>query len=163
MDRVIVDSLITCKKTILSAPKKSDYPDPRNSFTLRNDFTCQSDDNIEFEVFMRHNIKLAFIFSIGLKYKSQEGEFILCRYNGKHKHRNKIGDHNSFDSFHIHRLYDNQLTDNTSDELDAEVTKKYLTYDSALLAFLEDCHMDNWQKYFPNLELKVQQMKLGGV
>lgn len=162
MERSTVESLIICGKKILSPPKKNDYPDARNIYTLRNDFSCKSDDGIEFEVFMRHNIKLAFIFSIGLKYKSPEGEFILCRYNGKHLHKNKIGDHNSFDNFHIHKLYDIQLSDNTSDELDAEVTKKYLTYNSALLAFLDDCHIEDWRRYFPNLEMQVQQLRIGG-
>ena len=163
MDRKIVDALISSNKKVITPPKKVDYADPKSTLILRNDFTCQSDDGKEFEIFMRHNLQLPFIFSIGLMYKSSEGTFILCRYNGKHFHKNKIGDTRSFDNFHIHKLYDSQFQNNTWSKLDADITDKYITYEVALYYFLNDCHIDKWERYFPNLEMKIKQVKLGGV
>ncbi len=163
MNRDKVNSLILCKKKIISPPKKVDYSDPRNKYTLRNDFTCRSEDRKEFEVFMRHNSQLPFIFSIGLRYKSPEGAIILCRYNGKHLHKNKIGDSEKFDDFHIHKLYDVQLYENNSNQLDANPTDKYITYKAALFQFLNDCNIDNWDKYFPDLLTQADQTRIEGV
>jgi len=59
-------------------------------------------------------------------------------------------------------LYDHQLTDETSDSVDAIETDKYITFDEALYSFLMDCQIQDWQTYFPDLETKVNQLKLGG-
>lgn len=163
MDTALVRSLISCNKTIKTAPKKAMAVDQRNDFTFRNDFTCVSADGEAFEVFMRMNRKFPYLFSIGLRYRSEDGTITLCRYNGKHSHRNKIANKDSFDAFHIHMLYDIQLSDGTDSCLDAKPTASYATYDEALYAFLNDCHIMNWQKYFPDLENTIGQMKLDGV
>lgn len=163
MDSKLILSLISCEKEIKSAPRKVMAADPRNEFTLRNDFTCISKTGTIFEVFMRTNVKFPYLFSIGLRYKSPEGTFTLCRYNGKHLHRNKIANSNQFDDFHVHRLYDIQLSDGSDAILDAEPTKDYASFDEALFTFLNDCHIRGWEKYFPHLENNMMQTRLDGV
>ena len=163
MDRDYVTSLISCKKTVKSAPKKSMVPDPRNDYTLRNDFTCVSSDGTVFEVFMRKNTQLPFLFSIGLLFRSEHGRFTLCRYNGKHLHKNKIADRNQLDDFHIHKIFDQQLSDGTDSSLDAEATTRYATFEEALCAFLQDCNISGWEKYFPDLAESMNQLRIEGV
>lgn len=163
MDTALIDSLISCEKMIQSAPKKTMSTDPRNEFTFRNGFTCASADGKIFEVFMRMNRKLPYLFSIGLRFRSENGTFIICRYNGKHPHRNKIANKNHLDDYHIHKLYDEQLADGTDSSLDAEVTGEYATFNEALYVFLNDCRIKNWRKYFPGLEETIGQMRLDGV
>ena len=163
MDTELIRSLISCEKEIKTAPRKAMAPDPRNEFTFRNDFTCVSKAGIVFEVFMRINTKFPYLFSIGLRYKSQEGSFTICRYNGKHPHRNKIANREQFDDFHIHRLYDIQLSDGSDSILDAEPTRDYASFDEALFTFLNECHIKGWEQYFPDLETKMMQTRLDGV
>lgn len=162
MNKTTIESLIYCPKIITAKPKKAMYQDQRNNYTMRNDFSCASLDNKNtFEVFMRLNTEIATCFSIGLRYNSEEGAVTICRYNGKHPHRNKIGDKNEFNSYHVHMLYDHQLTSDLSDSLDAIETNKYLTFHEALHAFLNDCQIQKWDEYFPDLEDKVSQLTLG--
>ena len=131
---------------------------------MRNEFSCvSSDGQNKFEVFMRFNTVIPTVFSIGLKYQTESGTIIICRYNGKHYHKNKIGGHNDFNDYHIHMLYDHQLSDETEESLDAVQTNDYISFDEALFAFLFDCHIDNWQECFPELEDKINQLKLEGV
>lgn len=163
MDIELISSLISREKEIKTAPRKTMSLDPRNDFVFRNDFTCVSQDGITFEVFMKVNTKFPYLFSIGLRYRAQEGTFTICRYNGKHPHRNKIANKDKFDDFHVHRLYDVQLSDGTDSSLDAEPTKAYASFDEALFTFLSDCHIKGWNKYFPDLEDKIMQTRLDGV
>jgi len=139
------------------------YADQKNEFTFRNDFTCVSDQGDIFEIFMRMNKKLPYLFSIGLRYRSKSGTFTICRYNGKHPHRNKIANREYLNDFHIHRLYDEQLSDGTDSSIDAEPTGAYATFDEALFSFLNDCNIRGWEKYFPDLESTIGQMRLDGV
>lgn len=161
MENKLVQSLISCKKFIITKPRKEMYPDSKSPFTLRNEFTCASNDGVKrFDVFMRKNTRIPFLFSIGLKFRSEDGNVILCRYNGKHEHKNKVANKMHFDAFHIHRLYDNQLTDDTSNMLDAEVTDRYVSFHEALYAFLTDCNIQDWNAVFPNLEDQINQLKI---
>lgn len=163
MERDLISSLILCEKTIKTAPRKAMSVDPRNEFTLRNDFTCVSTDGKLFDVFMRANTKLPFIFSVGLRYRSNEGSITICRYNGKHPHRNKMANNEKLNDFHIHMLYDEQLADGSDSSIDATATKMYVTFDDALLCFLKDCHIIGWEKFFPDLEERTSQLRLDGV
>ena len=164
MTKDTIENLIYCSKMIVDKPKKKMIQDQRNNYTMRNEFTCASlDGEHKFEVFMRYNTELPNVFSIGLKYFSEEGSIIICRYNGKHHHRNKVHDKNEFNDYHIHMLYDHQLADDTSSSIDAIETNKYITFDEALYAFLIDCKIQDWSSVFPDLENKVNQLKIGGV
>lgn len=163
MKREIVNALIHCAKTIKTAPKKTMTTDPKSEYTLRNDFSCLSEDGKQFDVFMRENAKLPYLFSIGLRYRAEEGAVILCRYNGKHPHRNKVADNSQFNNYHIHKIYDEQLSGGTDESLDADETNDYVTFDEALYCFLRDCNIREWKTYFPNLENEVNQMKIEGV
>jgi len=159
MDRSIVSSLIECEKIITIKPKKNMSPDPKSSYVLRNEFSCESlNGDKRFSVFMKKNIKLRHMFSIGLRYHSPEGTFILCRYNGSHAHKNKIADHNRFESYHIHCLYDQQLSDTNNICLDADPTTRYMSFEGALCLFLQDCHIQSWQQYFPDLPVLNQMI-----
>ena len=159
MEREYINSLIQCNKTVIVAPKKEMYIDKKSIFTLRNDFTCVSDDGTkQFEVFMRNNISIPNKFSIGLNFHSDKFNVTLCRYNGKQEHKNKYADHNKFNNFHIHKLYDNQLSGECSKIIDAEATTKYHNFTEALYHFLIDCHIVDWKKYFPDLEERVNQI-----
>ncbi len=163
MEREIVDALIQCAKTIKTAPRKTMTTDPKSEYTLRNDFTCVSEDGQQFDVFMRMNTKFPYLFSIGLVYKAKEGTLILCRYNGKHPHKNRVADNSQFDNYHIHKLYDQQLSDGTEESIDAEETSEYVTFNEALYCFLRDCNIMGWMRFFPNLEDEINQMKIEGV
>lgn len=164
MDDKLVQALIKCEKVITVKPRKEMQPDKRNQYIMRNDFSCESTDKSKrFDVFFRYNTIIPHLFSIGLRYHSNEGSVILCRYNGKHEHKNKIADHQKFDDFHIHHLYDKQLSDETSNMLDAKITDRYITFDQALLTFLVDCNIKNWQSVFPDLESKVNQVSFEGM
>ena len=163
MNQFIVDSLICCAKTIKTPPRKTMIVDQRNEFTLRNDFTCVSEDGKIFEVFIRVNTKLSYLFSIGLRYRSDYGIVTLCRYNGKHPHRNKTANRDSLNDYHIHKLFDEQLASGTDSSIDAEATQRYVTYEEALYSFLNDCHICAWKNFFPDLEEKVSQYRIEGV
>lgn len=164
MEDNLVQGLIECEKIITNKPHKEMLPDRKSLFILRNDFSCVSTDGTRyFEVFLRRNIMIPHLFSIGLRYRTKEGTVILCRYNGKHEHKNKIANTNKFNDFHIHRLHDKQLSDDTANMLDAESTQRYITFDEALLAFLNDCHIQDWQSIFPNLENEINQVALEGM
>lgn len=164
MNREVIDQLISCPKVINHPPRKTMGQDPRNSYTMRNDFTCLSvDGKHQFSVFIRFNTVIPYIFSIGLKYKGEDGEMIICRYNGKHTHRNKVTDTNRLDDFHIHKLLDQQLTDGTSDSIDAEPTNRYVSFPEALCMFLCDCNVSGWELFFPDIELQATQTRLDGV
>lgn len=163
MERNIINELISCPKTVKVSPKRQMTADARNNFTLRNDFSCVSEDGKVFEVFLRCNTHMPQMFSIGLRYKSDQGTITICRYNGKHPHRNKVADKNQLDDFHIHKIYDSQLADASASSMDAEPTTRYITFDEALYAFLTDCNILNWQEYFPNLEETVNQLRWEGV
>lgn len=156
-----VDELMKCQKTIVSKPLKNMKTDQQNEFILRNQFSCVSEDGQhQFEVFMRCHVNLRWIFSIGLRYKAELGTITICRYNGKHEHRNKIINHERFEGFHIHKLQDEQLSDDSSNSLDAELTRRYISFNEALYAFLSDCNIQDWQKYFPGLEMEINQLTL---
>ena len=164
MTKEIIFSLISCSKTITGKPRKSMYKDKRSNFTLRNDFSCASiDGEKKFEIFMRINTEMPTIFSIGLQYQTESGYVTICRYNGKHMHKNKVDDSDEFNNYHIHTLFDHQLTDDTEDSIDAIQTDKYISFDEALFAFLTDCGIDDWQTHFPELESKINQLKIEGV
>lgn len=164
MTKDIISELIACPKYITNKPRKSMYPDPRNNYTLRNDFSCvSSDGKNKFEVFMRFNTEIPVKFSIGLKYQTESDAIIICRYNGKHIHRNKTGDNDCFNNYHIHMLYDHQLSDESEKSIDAIQTDKYISFDEALFAFLNDCRIIDWQGCFPDLENKINQLRLEGV
>ena len=164
MKNDIIKFLLDCPKVVTVKPKRYVYQDQRSNYTMRNEFACVSlNGEHKFEVFMRFNTELSFVFSIGLVYHSKEGDITIARYNGKHNHKNKVADHDEFSDFHIHMLYDIQLTDDTADSIDAKETDKYITYDEALFAFLNDCNIQNWQTYFPDLENKINQLKIEGV
>ena len=164
MTKELISNLISCTKTITGKPRKSMYKDKRNDFTLRNDFSCASiDGENKFEIFMRSNTEMPTVFSIGLRYKTESGYVTICRYNGKHTHRNKIADTDVFNNYHIHMLYDHQLTDDTEDSIDAVQTDRYISFNEALYAFLTGCGIDDWKTYFPELESKISQLKIEGV
>jgi hypothetical protein len=65
--------------------------------------------------------------------------FHLRRYNGVHKHTNKI-EHNSFRTFHIH--YATQRYQEAGWDIDAyaEITDKYTTIDGAWELLLDECN-----------------------
>ena len=65
--------------------------------------------------------------------------FRLLRYNGVHKHTNKI-EHVSFRAFHIHRA--TQRYQETGCDIDAyaELTDRYTTVDGALEFLLNKCN-----------------------
>lgn len=163
MDTSFVSSLISCEKTIKTPPRKVMSVDPRNDYTLRNDFTCAAEDGKTFEVFMRMNTRLPYLFSVGLRYRSEDGIFTICRYNGKHGHRNKVSNNNSFDDYHIHKIFDEQLSNGQDSSLDAEPTAQYATFEEALYAFVHDCHIKDWEKHFPNLEEIISQVRIEGI
>ena len=164
MTKDVINNLISCKKTITIKPRKVMYQDQRNNYTMRNEFSCiSSDGKNRFEVFIRYNTAIPTVFSIGLKYQTESSTVIICRYNGKHYHKNKIGDNSDFDDYHIHMLYDHQLSDETEESMDAIQTNDYICFDEALFAFLNNCRIDNWKAYFPGLENKINQLKIEGV
>lgn len=159
MKRDLVDALIACEKKVTAKPKKEMYSTPNNAFVVRNEFSCISvDAKKTFEVFMRLNLRFPQQFSIGLRYRSEDGSCILCRYNGNQEHTNKLADRQKFHAFHIHKLFDQQLSNDTDSILDAEPTTRYVTFEEALYCFLNDCHIQEWQKYFPDLENKINQL-----
>lgn len=158
MEQTIINELISCPKTVRVPPRRQMAVDARNNFTLRNDFSCVSEDGKIFEIFMRCNTRISQLFSIGLRYKSSQGMIIICRYNGKHIHKNKIANEKQFDDFHIHKIYDKQLDDASISSMDADRTSKYVTFDEALYAFLNDCNILNWKEHFPNLEKTLNHL-----
>lgn len=94
-----------------------------------------------FRVIVRKNRINPFDFSVILGYVPPERLklFHLRRYNGMHRHTNKL-ENNSFRDFHIH--YATQRYQEAGWDIDAyaEPTDLYKTIEGALDALLHDCN-----------------------
>ena len=101
----------------------------------------EAQDAGRFRIIIRKNRIQPLDFSAILGYIPPERLrlFHLRRYNGIHKHTNKI-EHSSFRSFHIH--YATQRYQEAGWDIDAfaELTNKYTTIDGALELLLEECN-----------------------
>jgi hypothetical protein len=93
-----------------------------------------------FKIHYRENPNRPFDFCVGL-YLIQlrtNREFILTRYNGKHRHRNDKNSPRIYD-FHIHRATERGQIECLTEEKYAEVTNRYNTAQQALDCLLADC------------------------
>ncbi len=147
-----LEELIICPKKITVPPSK-DMKSERGSW--RNDFTlAPTDDNtnekIEFSVFMRKNERFPENFSIGLNVQTEgEKSFCLLRYNGPHgNHVNNPLDPHPHFSFHIHKANAENIEKGLSSELYAELTEDYGSYEEALTNFLKRANIENADQHF---------------
>ena len=101
----------------------------------------QVQDRGTFRIIIRKNRINPFDFSAILGYIPPERLklFRLRRYNGIHKHTNKL-ERSSFRTFHIH--YATQRYQEAGWEIDgyADQTNKYSTVDGAVELLLDDCN-----------------------
>jgi len=162
----IVRALIECKKIITIKPRKEMYPDKQSPVILRNDFECRSEDGVyTFSVFMRNSSELDCIFSIGLRVEHQNkgrGKktpigLTIFRCNHKQEHMNHIVNNNKFNDYHVHMLEDWQFLQGKDNQMDAEPTKAYTNFKSALHHFLVTCNISDYEHHFPYL----RQLTLG--
>ena len=147
IDREKLAQLITCVKTIQAKPRKQFL---EANGCRRNDFTAVSDSDDKFRIFMRQNLFLSEDFSIGLMWacpQLPDKDIILCRFNGAHGGNRKLPLH--FVT-HIHLLNLDTVVDGRFKENDVHATDQYATFDEAIYAFCEYCHIRDAIQYFPN-------------
>jgi len=156
----IVNKLISCKKIITKNPRKEMYEDKQSSVILRNDFECTSEDRMYvFSVFMRKSKDMESLFSIGLKVEanfSSNGSrtpigITILRCSGSHEHTNRIKNKDTFDDFHVHILEDQQYIQGQDKPVDAETTRAYNNFNTALYHFLERCNISGHEQFFLEL------------
>lgn len=158
-----LQTLLNCPKVISEKPKKA--------FSVRqgsehNDFKLISIDNNElnFRVFMRKNSKFSENFSVGLEYivKGLEDDIKLVRFNGVHKHINKIINDEKFETFHVHTVTQQAIEEGLKPESYAIITEEYKTFEEALILFWKRVNIqDDIHTYFPYLnDSKYPQLKL---
>ncbi|MBI4725660.1 hypothetical protein HY768_00280 [candidate division TA06 bacterium] len=146
-----LDSLIICPKEIIEPPKKEMQllnGSWRNSMKLKS-----KDGKHEFTVFMRKNEAFEEDFSIGLVYHTKEkiGDIILARYNGPH---DVVEDLESVPHFgyHIHTGKAENIEKGMKPERGGLLTKKYASYQEALMCALADFHITNAGEHFPTYQ-----------
>lgn len=143
--------LIECPKSIKKHAKKRMIIENASE---RNDMALESIDGIydepqEFLVFIRRSCMFPEDFSVGLIWKSKEnGGVTLLRYNGKHG-QNRSVPHQRVP--HIHRLIEADIMRENYNPHQATMTQKYSTMEEAIPLFMEECHVLNWEKDFPEL------------
>lgn len=94
-----------------------------------------------FRVIIRKNRINPLDFSVILGYVPPERLklFHLRRYNGAHRHSNKL-ESNSFRAFHIHHATQRYQEAGWDIDAYAELTDRYDTVDGALETLLDDCN-----------------------
>jgi len=145
-----IDNLIKCPKVITNPPKRVMTLDNGH---YRNNMELKSEDGQHiFHVFIRENAKFAENFSIGLDYLPPEGESIcLFRCNGPHgEHSNDLTTTHHY-ACHVHVAKDYNINAGRKSELYAETTASYISFEEALLHFLNYCNIKGAEKYMPNL------------
>lgn len=149
-----IDSLIKCPKIITKPPKKNMI---LHEGHYRNHMELESKDGQhKFFVFMRKNEMFEENFSIGLEYLSPDGtRLCLVRFNGPHgEHINDFDFDNPHLNYHIHIAKEENIIKGLKPEKYAEVTRKFATFDEALLYFLDFCNITDKDKYF-NIQLSL--------
>lgn len=137
-----IDALIAVQK-YLPAYYRSQLRMRSRSYSDKHDegqLEIQVQDAGTFRVVLRRNRLNPLDFSAILCYIPQDRIkiFRLRRYNGVHRHTNKI-EHSTFRGFHIH--YATQRYQESGWDIDAyaEPSDKYTTVDGALELLLDEC------------------------
>lgn len=142
-----LDSLIVCPKEIIEPPKKEMQllnGAWRNSMKLKS-----KDGEHEFTVFMRKNEAFEEDFSIGLVYHTKEkiGDIILARYNGPHDVVDDLESDPHY-GYHIHTAKAEYIEKGKKPERGGTITKKYASYQEAIMCILTDFNITNAGNYF---------------
>lgn len=97
----------------------------------------------EFRLILRQSDFNTLDFSIILALRSPGSYqlFRLRRYNGKHRHTNKIED-NTIDDFHIHIATERYQELGMWEDAYAEASDRFWDFDSALHFMLDECGFD---------------------
>lgn len=96
------------------------------------------ENDSEFYVVLRKNRIDPTDFSIILRYRNENGKlFNMVRYNGKHKHYNKL-EGSFFRNYHIHKATQRYQENGFRIETYAEPTNLYGSFEEALKKFFED-------------------------
>ena len=137
-----ISKLIRESKPVPAALKNPGHIKTGGSLLAR-DFSVVGSEGCKFRVILRHNPKGLFDFSVILAYLPDEftQQFRLVRYNGKHRHRNRI-EKNRFFDFHIHRATQRYQDSGYKEDAYAEPTTRYSDIHSAIRCLLKDCGFD---------------------
>jgi hypothetical protein len=109
-------------------------------FKVCDDVFVQSNRGRKFLIKIRVNIINNSDFSIVLMYVDDIGmRYILRRYNGSHRHKNKI-ENTIINGFHIHQGTERYQIFGDRIEGYAEPTGKYASWGDALLLMLTECN-----------------------
>ena len=144
---------------LIAEPKRITAKDPARGYReekghRRCDLELESLTNGEdrFEVFIRQNSQFIENFSLGLKYLNRGAiprSFTLVRFNGPHGEIS-IQPDGHYAVPHIHRISAIEVEAGSIQpkERHRELTDRYLTFESALVAFFEDIRVSNYIEYF---------------
>ncbi len=115
------------------------------------------DDAYHFRVFMRENLQLTNAYSIGLiRITEENGEIVLCRYNGRHgQHRNQI-EKEIIESEHIHMYNQEYVANGYRADGYAIRAHTYTHFKQAVFVFFKDMHIVNYADFFPELVVYEQ-------
>ena len=91
-------------------------------------------------------------FSVGLRYHTNDQKIpaiTLVRYNGPHGEYSRHPD-GHYAKPHIHRITEEELRHGHKEpqEKHREITKRYQTFDEALITFFNDVNVLNYKDYF---------------
>ena len=150
-----IQSLIHLPKVIESKNPAVGYKEEKGQRRCDLDMKAMSNGGELFSVFVRQNLKFNENFSIGLRYSTGDprlGSLTLVRYNGPHGEYSRHPDRH-FAKPHIHRITAAEIATGSSEpqERSREITDRYSTLESALLAFFDDIKAIEWESHFPNL------------
>ncbi len=140
-------ALISMPKVIVDAPKNSSS----RATHIKKSFTLESvDKQHSFGGFITQSQTFPENFSVGLTYypKSEKGNYILLRCNGKHGLHEGIPHHAEC---HVHTTDAVSINSGMNTAHIATVTKNYITLEEAIQYYVEKINLmpEDRRKYFP--------------
>jgi hypothetical protein len=149
-----IDRLISCPKSIDSAPSKSLVDD---GAYRRNGAGLVATDGTQgaFSMYIRQNVAFEENFSVGLVYSSNDGrgDITLLRCNGKHGAFNAQYDPNNWHTHnHIHKASESDLDAGFRPEKHATLTTAFASLEEAVQYFLKTVNLNakDAAKHFPD-------------
>lgn len=142
-------------KTIQGRIPRRDFQEEDGHRRGKLDLLSISDSRLQFQVFIRQNIRFIENFSIGLQYPTNHripGTITLVRYNGSHGEEAKSPD-GHFGRPHIHYVTAQELSEGHLQPRENKrvLTDRYTTFEDAIRVFLQDIGVSNIDAYFPGI------------
>lgn len=155
IDRISSDAdielLIHCPKVFLTKPKK---PVITNRNVTQRFSVHEKDSSLEFDIFFSYSEQIPQDFSLGLMC----GNMLLFRCNGFHGTTRSgffSAPHHAYP--HSHKLSVEDIKNGRSRKpsIIEDLTGKYVSFQTAIVFFCEECGIMDYEKYFPVTQLRL--------